>query len=390
MKYSLSQKNIIVIAISVVLILSLGRLAKSHFDSSYFIVAGSAFVDNTKTPTPIIVQPGQGYDGQFFYRYALNPFDLNKDALGVHIDHPPYRAQRIAYPFFAWLISFGGNAQLVPWSMLLLNILAFVGIFIYTNKFISFVNGDIKQGLLPLFLCGIYMSLSHDLSEVVELFLFTGSVYYMFTSGYAWFCVYATLTILTRETSMICLFPLALCMLLRRSEEGKRAPALVIIIPFLVFAAWKLIIYHYLPSTSEAAVGYSSISIPFKGIIDGFTENFIFSDTKHILQFLFWIAYLLWTVWLVTIVLKNISFKTLSKLEHIDILKIAYLSWLLFSVCFSDNIYGDDWGFERIFSLWSMLGFLILIVSKKRTGRLFNSFSVLLVLLTIARLIIRV
>ena len=391
MKYLLSQKKILIIAISVAMLLSLGRLIKSNFDSSWFIVAGSDYVDPAKTPLPIIVQPGQGYDGQFFYRYALNPFDFNNTLYGIKVDHPPYRVQRIAYPFLAWLLSCCGNPHLVPWAMLFLNIAAFTGIFFYTNKFIAFVNGDIKQGLFPLFLCGIYMSLSRDLSEVVELFFFTGSIYYLFISNYFWLLVFATFTVLSRETSVIALFPLVTCLFFRGFKKGNKVPSIFYLaLPFLVFAVWKLIIFNHMPSLAESTAGYKSIGAPFKGIMQGFQENFNLSGNKNILQFLFWIAYFSWTIFLVFIVLRNISFKTLSKLGNLDILKIIYLVWLIFAVCFSNTIYCDDWGFVRIFSLWSMVGFLIIIAGKKQTGWLFNSFSVLLTLLTIIRLMIRV
>ncbi len=391
MKYSLSQKNIMSIAISIALVLSLGRLVKSHFDSSYFIVAGSDFVDAAKTPSSIIVQPGQGYDGQFFYRYALNPFNLNNNIYGINVDLPAYRVQRIAYPFFAWLLSFCGTAYLVPWAMLFLNILAFAGIFFYNNKFIAFLNGDIKQGLLPLFLCGLYMSLSRDLSEIVELFFFTGAVYYLFTSRYLWFSIFTTLTILSRETAIIALAPLATGLFIRGfKKDTKMPPVLYLGMPFLIFVLWKLIIFYHMPSVAEEIAGYRLLGVPFNGLLRGFRENLNFSTTKNILQFLFWIAYLSWTVSLVTIVLRNNSFKALSQLGNLDILKIIYLAWLIFAVCFSDKIYCDDWSFVRVFSLWNMVGFMIMIAGKKRTGSLFNSFSAVLALLTIIRLMIRV
>src|ERR1035437_8242846 len=108
MNYSLSSKKLLLIFLAVALVLTFGRLIKSQFNFSYFIVAGSDFVNSDKTLSPIIIQKGQGYDGQFFYRYALNPFDFNKNDYGVNVDHPPYRIQRIAYPLFAWSLSFGG------------------------------------------------------------------------------------------------------------------------------------------------------------------------------------------------------------------------------------------------------------------------------------------
>ena len=83
----MSQKKILLIAFSVVLLLLAGRMVRGHFDASYFIVAGTDFVDGGKTTTPIVVQNGQGYDGQFFYRYALNPFDFDSHKYGVKLSN---------------------------------------------------------------------------------------------------------------------------------------------------------------------------------------------------------------------------------------------------------------------------------------------------------------
>ena len=391
MSYLSSHKSILIAAVSLILLLVIGRLAVAHFDSTYFIVAGTDFVDTARTPSPVIVQPGQGYDGQFFYRYALHPFDLTPAANGITTDHPAYRIQRIGYPFMAWLLSAGGRPYAVPWAMLLLNIVAFAGIFFYTGRFITLMGGNVRQGLLPLLLCGLYMSLARDLSEVVELFFFTGALYYLFTSRYLLLCVFATLTIFCRETSVIAFLPLAACLLIRQVREGVRLPAMVaIVLPFLLFAVWKLIIYTYMVSPEAVTSSYRSLGIPFKGIISGFLLNYDLSDTRHILQFLFWVMYFIWQVLFAIKVCSAISLRSVPRLDNVAVLKVIYLVWLLFAVCFTDTIYCDDWGFVRIFSLWGMTGILILIAEKKRTHPLFNIYSATMVLLTIARLIIKV
>ena len=57
-----------------------------------------------------------GYDGQFFYRLAINPADFAHTAYDITVDQP-YRVMRIGYPVITWLVSAGQRA-LVPgcWS----------------------------------------------------------------------------------------------------------------------------------------------------------------------------------------------------------------------------------------------------------------------------------
>ncbi|MGQ0828488.1 MAG: hypothetical protein ACT4ON_08850 [Bacteroidota bacterium] len=389
MDYILSQKRILLAAFFIITILTFGRLVKNNFDFSGFIVAGSDFVDSSKTAGPIIIQHGPGYDGQFFYRYALGPLNFKKTDHGVTVDHPSYRMQRIAYPLLAWLFSFGGYPGLIPIMLVLVNIAAFLGIVVYTGKFISLVNGNPAQGYLPLFLCGIYMSFARDLSEVVELFFFVGTVYYIFRSDYLKLSLFATFTLLSRDTSLIVLFPVFVCLAYRNFRTGLNALRFFYLAtPFVVFSIWKLIIYLNMPKL-EFADGYQKMGLPFIGIIDGFFYNLNFSNTKHILEFLFWVGYLIWNIFLVVLVYKAMPFKNFLKLSNENILSLAYIIWFMFALCITLTIYVDDWGFVRIFSLWNMIGFLILIVNKKQTGIFFNSFSILLVLLTLTRLIVR-
>ena len=62
----------------------------------------------------------EGYDGQFSTYIA---FDPDPASVENHLDVPAYRYQRILYPLTARLLVFG-NQQLIPWSLILLNVAA--------------------------------------------------------------------------------------------------------------------------------------------------------------------------------------------------------------------------------------------------------------------------
>ncbi len=63
-----------------------------------------------------------GYDGQFFYRLALNPLNFHHTAYGITMDRP-YRFMRIGYPALTWLVS-AGQHSLVPVMLVVVNIAA--------------------------------------------------------------------------------------------------------------------------------------------------------------------------------------------------------------------------------------------------------------------------
>ena len=72
------------------------QLSLVHFDASRFVVAGDFFCDTAKTPPSLHVLPDSaGYDGQFYYRLALNPWSDQREEYGIRLDAPTTRSSRI-------------------------------------------------------------------------------------------------------------------------------------------------------------------------------------------------------------------------------------------------------------------------------------------------------
>jgi hypothetical protein len=65
------------------------------------------------------VRPGTGYDGQFYFYLAQDPF-LTRPATAASLDNT-FRVRRILYPLLAWALSLGQRAAL-PWVLLALNV----------------------------------------------------------------------------------------------------------------------------------------------------------------------------------------------------------------------------------------------------------------------------
>lgn len=73
---------------------------------------------------PHLVIDGEGYDGQFFYFLAHDPFLLN--GVEQFLDAPSLRARRIGYPLIAWAVSLGQKPA-IPAALFLVNFMACVG-----------------------------------------------------------------------------------------------------------------------------------------------------------------------------------------------------------------------------------------------------------------------
>ncbi len=61
---------------------------------------------------PIAVQPGAGYDGQYYVQLAVDPL-LTDPSIDRALDSPPFRARRIFFSWTAWLMGFGRPSWVV-------------------------------------------------------------------------------------------------------------------------------------------------------------------------------------------------------------------------------------------------------------------------------------
>lgn len=89
-------------------------LSFSSFNLSGFIWFGEKFIHAEEMPIEISgkISP-YGYDGQFYYRLALDPFTTRVEDYGIKLDIPVYRQQRILYPLFVHILSFGNPQRAV-------------------------------------------------------------------------------------------------------------------------------------------------------------------------------------------------------------------------------------------------------------------------------------
>ena len=94
--------------------------AKGHL--SLFIMAGHVYTHRPQLPRGLLLVPSAGYDGQFYYRLAMDPVNWNHTAFGITMDQS-YRYTRIGYPTLAWIFSLGQH-QLVPVVLVVLNLFA--------------------------------------------------------------------------------------------------------------------------------------------------------------------------------------------------------------------------------------------------------------------------
>ena len=188
---------------TIYLALSLAAIAQYNFDISYFVGAGDAFVRADELQIPIHIRPmAAGYDGQFYYRLAIAPFDAARHAYGVVIDLPTIRMQRILYPLLAHFLSFG-SVQMIPMVMWGINIAGLGLIGVFSARLSQHLKISGTAAWMIMVWPGLIITLSCDTTEITALSLLLAALCAYFADRIWLYAVLATLTSLTRETSIL-------------------------------------------------------------------------------------------------------------------------------------------------------------------------------------------
>ncbi len=259
---------VLVVALS---LLTLCRLERADFDPSAFIVAGDHFSDAGAVPPGVSVLPdSDGYDGQFYYRLALDPFTSRATDFGITLDNPPYRHQRILYPLIVHAVALG-DAHFVPAAMIAVNFAFFCALAWVAGSLARSSGRHALWGLLIVANPGFLVTYSRDLVEIVEATFMLASVLLVRRDRSRWAAVALTLAVLARETSLIVAVAAAIVFAIDR-WRGRRACGFgwpTFAAPILAFSAMQGALWMNWGRLPVRAGGVVMGSLP----LTGFTES---------------------------------------------------------------------------------------------------------------------
>jgi hypothetical protein len=207
-----------------------------------FIMAERAFANPALMPRGVPVLPDNGYDGQFFYRLALDPANLHRQAFGITLDNT-FRLQRIGYPALSWLLSLGRHSW-VPTTLVIVNILAISALALVGGFFARESSRHAMWGLLLAGYFGFVFSVSRDTAEpLAALCMLAGLLAYRRGRPVlaAAFFAYG---VLTRETVLVAVGAIALTRVIgfvRRKEKPALAEV-TWLAPVAAFVAWQFVV----------------------------------------------------------------------------------------------------------------------------------------------------
>ena len=239
-------------------------IKKYDYNPTSMVGFGEEFVNQNLEQTPknsVIFKGydgdlGAGYDGQIFYYYSRTLSSLSFNWPQGFDDS--YRAPRIAYPF---LVSFFGifgkygnifGLFFVNLTLIFLSFLSLREILQDKYKNLSYLY------LFSPFILGSYSVL---VSDAVMVSLVIISFYFYKKSKWFLFCIFASLSILTKEPALFLLFPLGFISLIKRDIYKILICISVLIIPFL----WHFYLYVNFPDWRANRI--SDFIVPLDGVI---------------------------------------------------------------------------------------------------------------------------
>lgn len=325
-------------------------LAANNYQPSQLIEAADHFVDPAQASNIYVVPNSTGYDGQFYYRLALDPFTSEQTEYGVTLDSPAYRHQRIVYPMLVWLFSFGGH-DAVPVMLIVVNYLAACLLGWVAGHLAQSAGHHALEGLALAFYPGFVWTLSRDLAEIVAALLVLAGLLAIRRGLATPATGLLILAVLTKETALLAPASLAVAALL----SARRPPWYSYTLPLLAYALWQLILFwnwgHWALSSGGVNVG-----APLAGLQSFVLDIAAGATRSHRI----WLVELCFLAVLTLVALMALRGSTAPLHE-----KAAWLLYGILAISLTRQVWGEDRAFLRALTEFYLLGGLVVLGSRR-------------------------
>jgi hypothetical protein len=318
-----------------------------------FIVVGTRLVDVERLPSPRVPVNPRGYDGQFYYRLAVDPADLSTTAHGIRLDSS-LRRQRIGYPVLAWALA-RGQAAAIPAALVGVNVLGLALAGLFGGLLAHELGRHPLWGLLPAGYSGLVTTLARDLTEITALMFMLAGLVAVHRQRHIWAAFALASATLCRETALVVPAALALTRLIAlvRRQARPGTADLAWTVPLLVWAGWQVLCavrYGQLPVLS----GRGITGVPLAAVTTATVRWVTHPAARSALQ-------LLQLATLVFVVVAALRRLVTSRALPVE--RVAFAFAVLLMLSLSGDVWGDDPAAFRIMvDAWA-LGTIILLGS---------------------------
>jgi hypothetical protein len=338
----------------------------AHGDITRFLVVGSANLAPHGLPAGIHVFAGSGYDGQFYYRQALDPFTVARVADGIRLDGL-YRLQRVGYPLIAFALA-GGHKGLVPDSLVAVNVLG-LGVLGYLGGVIAH---DAKRhacsGLLLAGYFGFVTTLARDLLEIVAASFLLAAIVAYRRGRHLLAGIALAGDVLTKETDMFIVGAYAAVVVISTlASRGRVSPPslsrhLTWLVPTVAFVGLQLALYRVLHTLALTSGAQGNFGVPFEAPVEA-VDKYLAHPTT--LANAVWFGELAVLSLVVLVALVTIA-RTSARVEE----RLALLVLIGLTVSLSTEVWYGQADFRALAPLFELAA-IVLLGSRLRLGILY-------------------
>jgi hypothetical protein len=253
-----------------------------------FILLGSGrtgFTNPAQLPRGVVIGDpnAAGYDGQFYYRLALGPFDWARTAYGITMDQS-YRYTRIGYPVLAWLVSFGQH-QLVPYVLVLINLVGVAAMAVLGGMFARESGRHALWGLAFAAYFGLVISVGRDTAEPVAEACMLGGLLAYRRSRYLLAAGLFAFGAITRETILFAPAAIAVVRLVEMARRRTRPGLadLTWVAPAVAYGVLEVAVHFVVKGKFPLLANTSrNLTTPFTALYDALKYAAGHINTAHL------------------------------------------------------------------------------------------------------------
>lgn len=229
-----------------------------------------------------------GYDGQFFFYAAQDPF--GRKGVWKNLDSPSYRYQRMFYPLVLNIL-YGGDKDRLPYLMAGLNLAAVLGTFLIMYFLARRMGAAWPWTIFFFFNFGMFKPIFIGLCEPLANFLLALSLYLVVLRRFPWALLSMSAMVLTKEYyTLVPLFGAAVGWLKRLREKWWFAP------PVLIAVAWQFYLYSHFGRFAFQQ-SQRNISWPLQELLHHLLTTPVFKDKIFCVGVLATVAVTIWLLW---------------------------------------------------------------------------------------------
>jgi hypothetical protein len=319
------------------------------------------FVEPGETVSARHISNAYGYDGQFYYRLALDPLSSADRVHGIRFDAPALRQQRILLPALTWLAA-RGDPMLSAGVMLAINLLAVTACAVAGGSLLRDRGMSPWPALLLAFYPGFAISVERFLSEPLGAAMMLLGLLLLVRRRILAAGLVLALAVLARETALVVALAAALLWLVqaafRTAGVWWRAPGPLFWGPaLLTHLAWQTWLSGTWQATALAAATSDNLGWPLLGLAESLGKLVTQPGPMH---FYFLFVLLMVLCW-VLVAARSVRAWN----EPWPWLWLAYLA---LAALLGRAIWDNSPGFLRITTELNLLGMVIYLLSR-RAGR---------------------